>query len=78
MLIKFILSLLPAALIIFCLIIGFCLGFTNYAVMLKIAVRKGRAFAIDRNGTWQPYDPREYSEARYIISKRGSPWPIKK
>jgi hypothetical protein len=52
------LSILPALLVIFLLIIGFCLGFTAYAIILQINVRKGRAFVIDRNGTWQPFDPR--------------------
>lgn len=52
-----ILSTIPLLLIIFILIVGFCLGFTTYAIFLKIAVRKGKAFVQDKDGKWQPFDP---------------------
>lgn len=54
----FILGLAPLVIVTLILIVGFCLGFTAYAIILKINVRKGRAFVIDRNGAWQPFDPR--------------------
>lgn len=38
-------------------LIGFLSGFTVYAVFLRIAVKNGKAFAIDSHGHWQPFDP---------------------
>jgi hypothetical protein len=66
-------SLLPLALLIFTLVVGFCLGFTTYAIILRIAVRKGRAFAIDRHGVWQPFHPSELGKIKpaLTISKDG-------
>lgn len=57
----FLIGIIPLFLVIFILIIGFCIGFTTYAIFLKIAVSKGRAFVIDKNGEWQPFDPRQHS-----------------
>jgi hypothetical protein len=71
---KLLLSFIPLALVILILIIGFCLGFTAYAVILQINVRKGRAFVIDRNGQWQPFDPRGLDKTTMIYGTLNLPY----
>jgi hypothetical protein len=51
------LGIIPLVLVVFILIIGFCLGFTFYSIILKINVRKGNAFVKSKDGKWEPFDP---------------------
>lgn len=39
------------------LLIGFIIGFTTYAILVKRAAAKGRLFMIDKNGKWNPFEP---------------------
>lgn len=51
------LGIIPLFLVVLILVIGFCLGFTAYAIILKINVRKGNAFVKSKDGKWEPFDP---------------------
>jgi hypothetical protein len=42
---------------LFLLLVGFIIGFTTYAILVKRAAAKGRLFMIDKNGKWNPFEP---------------------